>query len=302
MSSWTELLDAHNIPHYGQHHSKMRNAECVVACPLCGDDPSAHLNLFPDGSWYCLRNAEHNGRTARFILHSMGISSSIAFFPVNTQKREKKQIFIKHLQMPGEFKRLRFECAEDPFVEYLVGRGFDLEVLSYLTEQYDLKVAFSGKYAFRIIFPVYCANQLVSWTSRTIGNHPIRYRSLSVREGATMSLTDVLFTPRNYERNSIKKIILMEGPLDAMKLNACRNPELLGISLLGKRLSQAQLMQLIRFRCPVILALDADAVRDAEKMRDRIASQGIDVRVEKIPHELKDVANMTKEEIKCRFA
>lgn len=302
MSSWIELLGAHGITCYTQHHSRMKNAECVVACPLCGDDPSAHLNLFPDGSWYCLRNADHNGRTARFILRALGVSSSIVFLPQAETRRAQPPSRWLDLKFPEEFKRLRIECETDPFVQYLTGRGFTMESLSYLDKIYQLRVSLSGRYAFRIILPVYCMNRLVSWTSRIITNHPIRYLSLSVTQGALMSLTDVLYTPVLYDKTMLQRIVLLEGPFDAMKLNVCQNPRILGVSLFGKRLSQSQLMQLTCFNLPVTVALDADAGLEAQHMRDRIASQGIETKIKKISSASKDVGNMTEEEIKCLFA
>lgn len=303
MSTWIEILRDAGLPFFDRHHSKMKNAECVIPCPLCGDDPSAHMNLFPDGSFYCLRNATHGGHNPRFLLYTLKLPFSVTFDRESSvRKLDPNRIRIADLEMPKEFLELRVGCAKDPFVKYLAGRGFGPSDLEYLVQNYRIRVAVSGRYSFRVIIPIYHEKRLVSWTARSIADHPIRYLSLSTEQGALRPLTDVLFTPYEYNTAILERIVVCEGPFDAMKLNVLQNTRIMGVSLQGKRLSQAQLMQLIRFRLPVTVALDSDAWSEAEDMRDRIASHGLDVNVERISREEKDIGNMTWEEIECRFA
>ncbi len=95
--------------------------------------------------------------------------------------------------------------------KYLRGRGFDPDELVRLWGLQGIGIA--ADLAWRVFIPVISRGEVVSWTTRTIGENGKRY--LNARpEQEKISQKKVLFGA-DYVRHAA---IIVEGPLDAMKI------------------------------------------------------------------------------------
>ena len=98
-------------------------------------------------------------------------------------------------------------------------RGFDVD---YLQNKYHIRGGgIVGKWANRIIIPIWYKGVLVSWTGRSIlpkeyiKKHKIpRYKNLSI-EQSVVNPKDIFF---NLDNSTGDSVILVEGPMDVLKM------------------------------------------------------------------------------------
>lgn len=219
-----------------------------IQCPFCGaDDHSHHLGLSLKKSyWGCWRNKTHRGRRPHRLImllihcsheeaeaivgsgpaHDLGeFNQAMQNLKGNATPKANKNV----LTMPNEFKPLSRDGHGKKFCGYLVRRGFKKADIKKLCDKYDLRYCLTGRWAYRIIFPIYMDRELVCWTSRTISNREkLRYLSLSsnlqkaVDRGeplATMNIKDTILWYDNLQGLRGETFVLTEGPFDALKVD-----------------------------------------------------------------------------------
>lgn len=95
---------------------------------------------------------------------------------------------------------------------YLKNRGFGDKII----QKYNLKVSPDyGKYANRIIIPVFYCNKIVSFTSRDYTGRDQRYKNANLNDSIA-SVKGLLY---NYDSaKDFKHIYLLEGPTDVWKM------------------------------------------------------------------------------------
>jgi hypothetical protein len=129
------------------------------------------------------------------------------------------------LEYPEDFVRLKPSGLGRAAWNYLCDeRGYGPHVEA-LVKRFDLQYAIKGRWARRIIIPVYSEGVLVTWTARTIdATDELRYMSLShdrekaEERGDPVALDSIKSTLYNYDRAVYGggTLLICEGPFDAM--------------------------------------------------------------------------------------
>jgi hypothetical protein len=210
----------------------------VISCPWCGSaDPGQHLAWNSVKGWHCWRNSEHAGRKPhRLICRLIGCAfdraseivsihgSSLDVLDRRYRQEPDKDNKPTKLLMPKEFRSLSSKGAGLRYAEYLINkRGFRKVDIPILAEEYSLKFATSGPQHHRIIFPLYFKRKLVCWTGRTISLQ-VKPRYLTLGDD-DVGIFRALQSPKsliyNYDqlRGGGKVLVLVEGPLDALKMD-----------------------------------------------------------------------------------
>lgn len=264
---WLAFLD-HNHVDYVERGPNVAKGEVGVSCPFCRDDPSHHLAISLSGrGWYCRRERAHKGQAPwRLIQALIGCSREEAFrrqgaasqagVPASAdfQERIRRLLFggaeavVPTLTFPEEIKPLDGTVSARRFLDYLITRGFSHTGALRLAETYGLRYATRGPYKLRIVIPIVTDLGLVSWTGRAIVHSSVRYKTLSEREndiGLPRALEPagaVLFNQAELFESHGKRLVLVEGPFDALKLDFyLRDHGVRATCSFGKNISDEQI-------------------------------------------------------------
>lgn len=159
---------------------------------------------------------------------------------------------------------------QEPHRRYLKKRGFDPDAIARLWEVQAIGLA--AKLQWRLFIPVFdSTGNVVSWTTRAIGNHRLRYISASPDEEA-VPLKSLLYGAHLARHG----IIVVEGPLDAWAIGPG------AVATCGIGFSQAQLTAIASYPLRVVCL---DSTLGAQKRADNLCVQlsafpGITERVE----------------------
>ena len=199
------LLDKYHVSYRDSGKNVSAN-NIVISCPFCNKtvnpDPSEHLAIhLPTGTFFCYRNSRHKGNAPR-LLRYLGIPSheyeDLRFKeePKDVVKETKDFSLIRHFRSADQSE----EC-----IKYLISRGFSspLAVIAKHKLCFDL----AGLWAGRLIVPL-----TIGWTGRSMRNHiEPRYLTHSTEDGFFLY------------RQGATSCLLMEGPLDAMRVVSVSN-------------------------------------------------------------------------------
>lgn len=271
-----------------------------ISCPFCADDPGFHLRISEDtGAYYCLREpTRHKGRDLPYLVYLF------------TRDRESAKRLVKDYRengdvarpnpepkTPDDAQRLwnKFDSAYESreCLDYLEERGFfDAE---FVARSFDLRYAPAGKWAGRLLIPLYDASRrLASWQGRAMRDHlDLKYLGKQVDDGKAL-FAGSLIAPR---------VVVVEGPIDALKINAAMPPTLISsVALAGKNMSSEKLLILSRAnRDEILLALDRDN-RNSFIMETfaeiKAACRTSNVRIKRLPEGRKDAGEMSYQQIR----
>lgn len=296
---WKQLLEVRNIPCRvsGRH-------ELVIHCPFCGDaDPSEHLSISARGrGWRCLRNpAHHHGRDYKQLLVALLkcseeyarelLGEEAAALPADDKFSEtwRKQLGLtvdkpikpKFLMLPDAARRLSIRRSitgfrTTPAWNYLYRRGYTETEADWIAETYDLHYAYAGKWAYRLIIPIYDRrNVLMTWTARSILlDEKVRYMTLSSDEAFAPPSSLLLGLPLLWNVHNPCALVITEGPFDALAISALGHKVgVYGTCLFGLQVSDDQsllLDQLSERFDRTWLLLDRDAQLRVLGMRERL--------------------------------
>jgi len=248
--NWLSFLKQRNIPYVtsGPNFSK-RNA-ANIKCPFCGDsDPSEHMGLGQNGGWWgCLRNSAHRGRDPTFLIQKLIHCSAVEakaivggdaapptagdLAAVNAALKQTTGAnpVVPNLELPPDFKPLLNKSPfAEPFIDYLMERGYRSAQIEWLAKEYDLRYSVKGAWAYRLILPVVTRyGELLTWTARTILPDVVpRYKTLQMQPKKSgdpvaklAANNTVLGLPVLWGAGNPKALVLVEGPFDALKLTA----------------------------------------------------------------------------------
>ena len=190
---------------------------------------------------------------------------------------------------------------------YLRGRGYFQTEAKEVAERYLLTYVDSGPFKDRVLIPVYNEKyELLTWTGRAIGLSKVRYKTLSEKfdekHNPIPARTSIKNTLLNYQflyNNQWDKLIICEGPFDAIRLDYFgRDMGVVSTCLFGKSISAEQINLLDRarhrFRTGYI-TLDSDAELDMLRLSQQLSH--LDIKVKKLPNGVGDPADMTPGEI-----
>ncbi len=299
---WLAFLDRYGIDYITSGRNVRRN-NVSLPCPLCGDDPSENLGISLVGKgWACWRKKDHKGRDPhRLIMALIGCSYALADEIVQantggfvTTDESFAMDMAARLGVRTPYKpriaisgKLELLPEMQPLTESALARQYAYpylkedrlykydENVEWLADRYRLQYAATGRYAYRIVFPVYQNGELMTWTGRTVArSEELRYRSLSDdpeaarREGLPVAKANVKDCILDYD-NLLKggeEIVIVEGPFDAARITFLgEDYGIIGAAMFSKTLLRRQLDLLMpllsRFRRRTIL-LDSDAWAD----------------------------------------
>ncbi|MCI0556175.1 MAG: hypothetical protein L0287_34975 [Anaerolineae bacterium] len=314
---WTDFFDRYHIE-YVTSGPNVGKGHVAIACPFCRDDPSHHLSVAVNGEgWRCFRNRDHSGVSpVRLIetllhcsrqeaLHIAGVtqkSLSTDFLAEVTtilddgkQEEEEKRDL---LQMPDYFRAISVSShMAKPFVRYLQHRGFGLQDIYDMTNGFNIRCCAVGRFAGRVIFPVYHGGHLMTWTGRAIRHSDARYLTLGKNEAAAR-ITDYLLWYDKLVKSEASTICICEGPFDALKVwYLGLQYRIVSTCFFTSEPSPAQISQLYkvlpRFERKLLL-LDRDMVATSMKTADRLTTLGVSIRF--LPPGLKDPGDFSENE------
>lgn len=133
-----------------------------------------------------------------------------------------------------------------------------------LLDTHDIRYCYGGKYENRLIFPVYQGGEIVYWHNRLCGGWSIKSMNPPNMDGYHSKYTSIL----NYDNLEGARVVsIVEGPMDML---AHKHAGALG----GKSLSDTQANLLVALAKTgteeFVVSLDSDALKDAEKIYDRL--------------------------------
>lgn len=244
---WVALFTRQRV-HYVERGPNVKRGEINIKCPWCGAaDPSQHLGISLETGWYaCWRNKQgHSGKSPlRLLMRLLRVSygearelaglsddcvdpegfTAVAARVLGRDSFNKPSTTVKtNLELDRQFISLENErVLTRRWWNYLYTRGFDSEDITPLCKRYSLMAARYGDFAMRLIIPYFVDKKLVAWTGRAIAPSVIRYKDLSIEN----SVVPVKKTLYNHDviLAGGRALVLVEGPLDALKLDYYGEP------------------------------------------------------------------------------
>lgn len=196
----------------------------VIGCPWCGHDDGLHLSVSINGKgYYCYRNASHAGRDPVQVLVKLGVERARAIKLYNEYLIGGEAPRAVTAAKPPErvSQWFKFLPADGEYLDYLARRGFpDPEAVA---RRYGLRRAQDGRWARRLLFPIPDMVQPTGWTGR----------ALDAWNSPPYCMSDNIHSPIYAPNPPRRRVIIVEGPMDALKL-AVASDAVCPISLLGK--------------------------------------------------------------------
>lgn len=215
---WITILDQEGVD-YVTSGPNIARGNIGIACPFCGNDPSHHLGIsLTKPAWGCWREPTHRGRRPHRLLRALIGSERAARYltpdPIQQlaqnaaetpSRRFDRTVYegVPTCPVPAQSELLDLSYVRyKPFANYLHKRGFVDNPLP------TLRCAYYGRYAWRVLLPInyYADDRVVGWTGRAIGDATPRY--LTTENADHIGVL----------RSSGQYLIVVEGPLDALKV------------------------------------------------------------------------------------
>jgi DNA primase len=185
---------------------------------------------------------------------------------VSLAKKESEQ---KNVSLPEFMSFLNINDASwlgRIAIQYLKSRGITDEQM----RKYKIGYCYSGKYAGRVIVPIFMFGGLVYWIARIIEHPAVRLQVAKYPDRKVLnppvSKKNVLF---NYDTAKLSdEVVVCEGVFDAL---AVENVGQSAVALLGKEITDEQAMLLTALNCEKItVCLDADAYENALLVAEKL--------------------------------
>jgi hypothetical protein len=261
-----ELLERHRIVFHDS--GKMtRPGWLNFACPYCRRDPYMGYNLRGRyvHCWSCGRHALWH---ALHRLTGLPEKECVLLVCELPREAERWEGWVRHQGV------LKLPMGSGPLQpvhsKYLSDRGFDAKVLIQRYSLLATGMISDVGYRWRIVIPVFCKGEMVSWTTRAIGDVEVRYRAAE-DERSRIPIENLIYNVDT----CTNAIVLVEGPADVWA-----GGDGFG-ALFGMRASPAQLEQLSRFAVRVVCFDNEDQAQERATVlcRDLAPLGGKTVRV-----------------------
>jgi hypothetical protein len=262
-----------------------------VCCPFCGpDDDGYHMAISESiEAYHCYRSPRrHSGRSFMHLLTGMGLKRVDAVQALNRYRANMVQAPAREVQDSPDraWANMRTAAAAQPYLNYLGKRLFDDPARTAMT--HDLRYAPEGKWAQRLLIPVYWKDELLTWIGRAIKPELTpKYYNRPCNDDS------YIYVPRP----QAKVQIIVEGPLDALKLAvALAGTDVSGVALCSKALNASKMLKLRSLPAQGWhLMLDNDApLADAFAMQRELAGAlgGLYIGRLRPPSSFKDAGEM----------
>ncbi len=313
MIDWFEILKRFGVD-YIDSGSKTTRGHVNVRCPWCAEDNGHHLGLsLKTGRFYCWRDSRHCGSDSAFALAHVAVISyeqavaeigKVGVSPGETiaelSERFSGLLRKKHSRVYEdlEWAKEMFLPTQQHgagFLKYLSRRG--IEGGSLVFADYNMRVAISGRFAYRILFPAYTKSmRQIGWTGRTV-SHDCKARYLSHPDGR--ALGSAVFCHRVITSISGGVLVLCEGPFDALALDQVgRRYGVRAVAVFGVSMGLAQLgvlMELADSFDRLFILFDRGAMGSAERLRASLSA--FSPKILRLPSFVDDPGELSHEKI-----
>lgn len=304
---WRPLLDSIRQP-WKDRGPNTSAGNVNVCCPWCNDDRGFHLTISESKeAFYCYRQPlRHSGTSLIRLLVGLGVSRDESVRLLNRFSSGKRSAAAPKQSKPRKadgqaartWARFIHACEHAGCADYLRLRGYPHP--ERISLRFDLRCSTEGRWANRLLLPIKSGPDILSWTGRAIReNLTPKY----LAEADDSSVIPLLYVPDEAPFwQSGTRAIIVEGPLDALKLAAVGKPRVGAIALTGKALNPTKLLRLriLLAECSrVDLLLDNDAgLSEKMSLMNELRGAGIQapIRRARLPEEFKDAGEMPLED------
>ena len=176
-----------------------------ITCPFCRLDPSYHLQISEDGSWYhCWRNQKHSGSVSylfkKLSIPAKELEGAVRYNRPDVGPHPKPP---QDLEDFGNFHSFQMGTESTEVLTYLESRDFRNPKV--VCSGFNLRFAPVGKWAGRLLIPL-----SVGWTGRSMREH------IEPRYLANTNEDGFFFYTQKFSRAS--SVIVCEGALDAIRI------------------------------------------------------------------------------------
>lgn len=282
--NFADILNELEIPFVeeGEHHHT-RSGWIQIDCPFCAGAGAE--------KWHCGYNLAYGYmncwrcgklKTAHVLVSASGESYKnvlelLKGLPLEEAPRERR---TGKLELPPYRDKL-----QDYHKKYLYNRG--LHNTHRLCKLWGLEgFPGYGDFKWRIFIPIHHNGEVVSWTTRSLGDEGLRYRSAEPHQEKYFH-KDLLYG-EDYVRDTI---IVCEGPVDVWTIGPG------AVATFGLTYSSTQLARIARYTSRVICF---DNEPDAQRVARRLCSdlEGFDGKTYNVVLGGKDANSSPKKEIR----
>jgi hypothetical protein len=209
-----------------------------INCPMCKDDRGFHMAVSTRIEAYsCWRAPKHHaGRNFQNLLYMLGCSRDEAVRLLNRYRISQGGEVTRAAVAPGDAEWAQFpSCTNsDYYLQYIRSRLFDDPMR--VAAAYDLRYSPAGRWADRLLMPVRWDGAFTTWIGRaTRPDLEPRYNNRPCNDEG------YLYFPRAPR----KHLIIVEGPIDALKLCvALAEYDVSAVALCNKNLNVSKVMKL----------------------------------------------------------
>ena len=310
-----DFLDSNGIE-YIDSGNNVLSGNINIACPLCSDEPSYHLGINSKGWYACWRDSSHSGKKfVNLIMQLLSISfrEAIAVWEedkVLVEESDFDNLFknritvqdksfgkLKDLKLLDNFRLLTAVGVAKKFCTYLWDRGVLFGTGT--NNENPLYYAIGSAWDFRIIFPIYFRDKLVSWVGRSIyDNAPIKYKDTSYDE-CVRHPKYCLYDYDKLMKGTYRRLYICEGLFDCFKLNSYLPNCDFATCLFTKTLREEQkslILDVYKNFEEIRIMLDRDAEVNSYKMVQELSFLKR-VFFQRIPDGYNDPAELSKNSI-----
>lgn len=245
------FLQQHNVRVVGSEHEHGRHGWVQIDCPWCKTEEQYHLGINLQHAyancWHCghhrlwrVLSAVTNAPGAELGALLKGLE-----LKVTTKEHIKGKLILPRGVAPVATAHRR----------YIVERGLNPVLVEQLWSIQGLGHV-AGNLKWRLFIPIYYLGEMVSWTTRAIGNQKKRYISAKPTEESMPN--NRLLYGADYCRGAC---VVHEGPIDVWHTGPG------AVALLGMKYTQAQVNAISKYPVRVIcFDSEPDAQRRAGQL------------------------------------
>lgn len=270
------MLDV-NIQKYllATHHIASENdlGFLYFSCPFCGDRRGRgwiHADSLACGCWNdgCPAHPKLRGGALAFVAEREGLRSTSAAADFLLEYYPGKAAPI------GRKPAVEVDWCKLPPCTAKTSSVIGREAVDFVKRQWNvprekwhsfsLRVCTEGRFAWRVIIPVYWRGELVSFTARTFRNGEPKYLSAKVGVDAARGLNELVYNIDAVDDRS--NVLVVEGPGDAMAVMA-RALRYVPVAIFGTSMSAQRVARLIdKHPRSITIALDSTALASSYRI------------------------------------
>lgn len=255
MTTFVDLLQEHRV-HFKTEGRGTRPGWIQFQCPHCGggSDPTKLYCGYNIGGNYvsCWQCGYHKSIETLSLLTKLSVSALLKEFKPPSrslrQRSDERGAKQRHLELPTG---IVYSPVPAPHRRFIATRQLLAKQVSQLWQLGYISL--SRRLPWRVFIPVHYHGQIVSWTTRTIGNKEPRYISAKPSQ-ELMPLKSLLFGEDYCHDDTV---LVTEGPFDAMRIGPG------AVALFGLAYTLQQMGRIAKYRKRIIV-FDNEPVAQAK--------------------------------------